>query len=374
MGGRLADGLTVLIEGRQVGTLAETPDGLVAFQYSPEWLESGFSINPYSLPLEERLFIPQWQPFEGLYGAFNDSLPDGWGALLLDRMLAESGIDPAIVSPIERLSVVGASGRGALCYEPDASFSPRMEARNLDELAALCQDVLANKRVDDLDEVYAAGGSSGGARPKAYVEDESGAWLVKFPARIDPEEAGLLEFDYMTCAKECGVAVPEFKLMSSAVCEGYFATRRFDIRDGRRIHMLSASGIVEASHREPSLDYRSLFQISYFLTGSPSEARQLFRLMCFNVFAHNYDDHANNFSWLCEEGSWKLSPAYDLTYSAGFHRGHMTSVLGAGNPTLDDMLALAKEVGLPPRESKAAALEIRDACADLLQRHGLGSG
>ena len=95
--------------------------------------------------------------------------------------------------------------------------------------------------------------------------------------------------------------------------------------------------------------------------------------MCFNVVAHNYDDHANNFSWLCEEGSWKLAPAYNLTYSAGFHRGHMTSVLGAGNPALDDVLALAKEVGLPSREARATALEIRDACADLLQRHGLGS-
>ena len=76
---------------------------------------------------------------------------------------------------------------------------------------------------------------------------------------------------------------------------------------------------------------------------SRAEAEQLFRLMCFNVFSHNYDDHAKNFSWLCDEGECHLAPAYDLTYSAGFHRGHMTSVLGAGNPTLDDVLALANE-------------------------------
>ena len=94
--------------------------------------------------------------------------------------------------------------------------------------------------------------------------------------------------------------------------------------------------------------------------------------MCFNVFSHNYDDHAKNYSWLCDEGEWHLAPAYDLTYSAGFHRGHMTSVLGAGNPTLDDVLALANEAGLPARASRRIALEIRDACGDLLRRYGLG--
>ena len=160
--------------------------------------------------------------------------------------------------------------------------------------------------------------------------------------------------------------MPEFKLFPSKRCSGYFATRRFDVKDGKRVHMLSAAGVVEVSHREPSLDYRSLFQISYFLSHSRADAEQLFKLMCFNVFAHNYDDHANNFSWLCEDGAWRLAPAYDLTYSAGFHRGHMTSVLGAGEPTMEDVLNLAKEVGLSARESERTAKAIRDACGDLL--------
>ena len=90
-----------------------------------------------------------------------------------------------------------------------------------------------------------------------------------------------------------------------------------------RTHKLNALGIVEVSHREPVLDYRSLFQISFFLTGSRAEAEQLFRLMRFNVFARNYEDHANNFTWLCERGEWRLSSVYGLTYSAGFHRGAM---------------------------------------------------
>ena len=371
MPGKPDESLAVLIGDARVGTLAETPDGLVAFQYDSGWLRGGYSINPYSLPLSDELFVPKWHPFDGLFGAFNDSLPDGWGALLLDRMLAEAGIDPALVGPLERLSIVGSNGRGALRYEPEAGFPLKLQSSDLDELAQLCSDILMNKPVADLDAVYAAGGSSGGARPKAYVEDEDGAWLVKFPARMDPLEAGSLEYDYMACASECGIQVPEFKLFPSELCGGYFATKRFDVRDGRRVHMLTASGIVEVSHREPVLNYKSLFQISYFLTGSRAEAEQLFRLMCFNVFARNYDDHANNFTWLCEQGEWKLSPAYDLTYSAGFHRGHMTSVRGSGEPTMDDVLALAKEVGLPAAASKRVALDIRDACGDLLARHGL---
>ncbi len=285
-------------------------------------------------------------------------------------MLAEKGLDPADVSPLQRLSIVGSRGRGALRYVPESGFAAGTWPHDLDQLAALCSSILDEKPVDDLDAVYAAGGSSGGARPKAYVEDD-GSWLVKFPSRIDPPDSGLLEYDYMQCAASCGINVPAFKLFPSKTCSGFFGTKRFDVHHGQRVHMLSASGIVEVSHRVPSLDYQGLFQLSFFLTHSRGEAEQLFRLMCFNVFAHNYDDHASNFSWLCEGGAWRLAPAYDLTYSAGFHRGHMTSVIGVGKPTMADVLALAKEIGLPANASRRIAGDIQEACHDLLVSHDL---
>ena len=147
MPGKPDESLAVLIDDVRVGTLAETPDGLVAFQYDSGWLRGGYSINPYSLPLSDELFVPKWHPFDGLFGAFNDSLPDGWGALLLDRMLAEAGIDPALVGPLERLSIVGSNGRGALRYEPEAGFPLKLQSSDLDELARLCSDILMNKRV-----------------------------------------------------------------------------------------------------------------------------------------------------------------------------------------------------------------------------------
>jgi serine/threonine-protein kinase HipA len=374
---RLADtsgGLEVLLAGRTVGRLARTSHGLVAFQYDRDWLVDGYSINPYSLPLSDEVFVPDWQPFDGLFGAFHDSLPDGWGALLLDRKLRQEGIDPSDVDALDRLAIVGSSGRGALTYRPQAEFSLEGVPADLDELARWCRDILDDRPVEDLDAVYAAGGSSGGARPKAFVQEGEGSWIVKFPSSMDPQGIGRLEYEYALAARACGIRVPEVKLYPSSTCEGFFGTRRFDVtEDGGRRHMLSASAIVEVSHRVPALDYESLFQISSFLTGSQGEAKQLFLLMCFNVFAHNRDDHSNNFTWLCDEGAWSLSPAYDLTYSEGMGRQHATSVLGNGNPGPSELLALAKEVGLSARWAKTAMGEVQDRCVDLLKRLGLRS-
>lgn len=367
-----ANGLSVYIGSRLIGRLAQTASGLVAFQYDESWRETGFSLNPYSLPLTDEVFVPEYEPFGGLFGVFHDSLPDGWGALLLDRMLRREGINPITVTPIMRLAIVGSTGRGALRYEPEADFPRENAGGDLDQLAVWCQEILEDRPVKDLDAAFAAGGSSGGARPKAYVHDDSGHWLVKFPSSMDPEGVGQMEYDYMRCAQDCGIHTPEARLMPSRMCEGYFATRRFDLRDdGPRVHMVSASGIVEVSHRVPALDYESLFQISYFLTGTRREAEQLFRLMCFNVFAHNYDDHSNNFTWLCEEGMWSLAPAYDLTYSAGPGNEHATSVLGNGRPSMDDVLEVAKVVGLPAKRARATARDIQDACHDLLAKYDL---
>ena len=88
--------LTVKYQGRVVGTLAETKSGYGAFQYDKEWLQNGFSISPFSLPLEDRVFVPRSDVFEGLFGVFSDSLPDGWGRLLVDRMLMARSIQPKV--------------------------------------------------------------------------------------------------------------------------------------------------------------------------------------------------------------------------------------------------------------------------------------
>ena len=110
--------LEAFIGERKVGTLALYKGRLVAFEYNEGWLREGFSISPFSLPLQKKVFIPKPDPFDGLFGAFADSLPDGWGRLLVDRMLNREHVDPHEVDMLNRLAIVGDSGMGALTYRP----------------------------------------------------------------------------------------------------------------------------------------------------------------------------------------------------------------------------------------------------------------
>ena len=155
--------LNVHIDGILVGTMAETADRRYAFAYDKQWLKSGYPISPFSLPLEDQVFVPTSRTFHGLWGVFADSLPDAWGQLLVDRMLKRRGIDPAAVSQLERLAIVGASGMGALTYRPAWEMEKESSMEDLDELAASCQRLLNHEDVSDLDTLFRMGGSSGGA-------------------------------------------------------------------------------------------------------------------------------------------------------------------------------------------------------------------
>lgn len=238
----------------------------------------------------------------------------------------------------------------------------------MDELAQASEEIFNGQESADLDEVYAAGGSSAGARPKAHVAIDGREWLVKFPSSIDPLDIGRQEYAYMQVAEECGVDTPETRLFPSRRCSGYFGTRRFDrTADGAGIHMVTASGMLEVSHRIPVLDYRHLFQVTRDITEDQGQLENLFRLMCFNVFAHNQDDHSNNFAWLHDEGGWRLAPAYDLTYSTSFGSEHATTVNGKGNSSMDDLLALSDEAGLPRHWAERVAGDIEARCDVLLR-------
>ena len=158
-----ADKLEVLYDGIRVGTMASYQRYRTAFEYSAEWLRDGFSISPFSLPLEPGVKIAGAVPFDGLFGIFADSLPDGWGRLLVDRMLRKNGEDPAVTGPLARLSIVGESGMGALEYRPVFDMQKQKQTGDLDWLAEECARVLRSEKTEDLDTLFALGGSSGGA-------------------------------------------------------------------------------------------------------------------------------------------------------------------------------------------------------------------
>jgi len=352
--------LNVFYNHRKVGRLAQTPQKLLAFEYDSEWLRDGFSISPFKLPLEKRVFIAPIDPFNGNFGVFNDSLPDGWGKLLIDRMLIKKHIDPFSISTLDRLAIVGSSGMGALEYKPEEPLVGNIEIDDLNTLAREAELIL-NEKYDGrkLEELVKLGGSSGGARPKVLLKINNEDWLIKFRAAQDPKNIGKIEFNYMTAAKTAGLIVPEIKLFEGK----YFGVKRFDRKPGEeKVFMISASGLLDTSHRFPTLDYNSLMSLTLELTRDFREAEKMFRLMCFNVFSHNRDDHSKNFSFLRENNRWMVSPVYDLVYSEGMNGEHATAINGEGkNPTAEHIIAVAKKAGLDIRKAKTIMEEVAAA-------------
>ncbi len=351
-----------------VGTLAKTPDRVFAFEYDSDWLNNGFSISPFSLPLIKKVFIPKYDPFGGLFGVFNDSLPDGWGRLLVDRLFLKNKINPNEIDNLNRLAVVQECGMGALTYKPEHKFESENNISDYDILAQECSKILESQNSENLDELFKLGGSSGGARPKILTSINNEDWIIKFPSSSDPKNIGEKEYQYSLCAKDCGISITETRLFPSKICSGYFGIKRFDRKNGKKVHMVSVSGLLETSHRLPNLDYNILMKLTLELTRNYQDVEQLFRLMCFNVFAHNKDDHSKNFSFLYDDtkNEWHLSPAYDLTYSFSFNGEHATTINGEGkNPTLEDILAIAKNIGLKEKFAKDIATDIQEKCSKL---------
>jgi len=361
--------LQVFYNEKKVGTLALMKNNIVAFEYDNEWINNGFSISPFSLPLKKQVFIPKIDPFDGLYGVFSDSLPDGWGRLLVDRMLNSQNINPREISQIDRLAIVGETGMGALSYKPEYNLLEDKDYQeDYDNLALSCKKILNTEHSADLDNLFRLGGSSGGARPKILTKIDNEDWIIKFPSSLDDNNIGELEYLYSVCAKKCKIDVPETKLFPSKISPGYFGIKRFDrkkLSTGaiRKLHMISVSGLLETSHRIPNLDYNDLMQLTLNLTKSFEEVEKLFRLMCFNVFSHNRDDHSKNFSFIYNEdlNKWELSPAYDLTYSYSINGEHATTINGNGvNPSLNDILKVAEKIGLDKKKAEKIAIEIRE--------------
>ena len=361
--------LQVFYNEKKVGTLALMKNNIVAFEYDNEWINNGFSISPFSLPLKKQVFIPKIDPFDGLYGVFSDSLPDGWGRLLVDRMLNSQNINPREISQIDRLAIVGETGMGALSYKPEYNLLEDKDYKeDYDNLALSCKKILNTEYSADLDKLFKLGGSSGGTRPKILTKIDNEDWIIKFPSSLDDSNIGKLEYLYSVCAKKCKIDIPETKLFPSKISSGYFGIKRFDrkkLSTGaiRKLHVISVSGLLETSHRIPNLDYNDLMQLTLNLTKSFEEVEKLFRLMCFNVFSHNRDDHSKNFSFIYNEdlNKWELSPAYDLTYSYSINGEHATTINGNGvNPGLNDILKVAEKIGLDKKKAEKIAIEIRE--------------
>lgn len=364
-------------EGRRirVGQLARKGRELI-FEYDAAFVTMGLELSPLKLPLRPGVVIGNPALFDGLMGVFDDSLPDGWGRLLIARRAKKAGLEPKQLGPLDLLSLVGARSMGALVYEPEVALEAPTVV-TLSEIEADVEAVLRDAKVKDLDRLIALGGSPQGARPKALVQLSAdgtmtygsakalpgcSAWLVKFRATVDGPHVGTLEQAYARMAAAAGIEVPETRLLCrTAKHPGYFATRRFD-RDGtRKHHMLTLSGLLDSPHTLPSMTYQGLLEATRELTRDEASVAEMFRRACFNVFARNRDDHQRNFAFLMSErGVWRPSPAYDMTLSSGPGGEHATLVGREGaNPGEKDLEEVAASVGL--KRPRAIMSEVRAA-------------
>ena len=275
---------------------------------------------------------------------------------------------------LDRLALVGENGMGALTYEPDYELVTTESINDLDYLSEQCRQVLQTAYAEDLDALYEMAGSSGGARPKILTHLEGKDWMIKFPAHVDRNDIGKLEYDYSLCAKKCGIDMMETKLFPSKECKGYFGTVLFD-RDEKknRIHMATAAALLEADFNAPCMDYHTLMKLTRILTGEKKQdIENMFRRMCFNVFAHNRDDHAKNFTFLYhkETDRWGLSPAYDLTYSNTYFGEHTTSVDGNGaNPGEKELMNVGIKAGMKQKECSEILHFIKSTVAHDLREY-----
>lgn len=397
------DVVEVLHLGERVGALALDPTSrFYAFEYAPAWRRRGIELAPLTMPTTgpARVFVFPLLPeatYRRLPALIADSLPDTFGNALVDAALAAQGVQREQITPLDRLAYLGPRAVGALEFRPARGPRTRVPtAVVISDLVGAARAALAG-RFDSDDETRAAlanliavGTSAGGARAKAVVafnpatgEMRSGQlaapegfqhWLIKFDGVGSDAELGTgaaygrIEYAYSLMAKAAGITMADCRLLEENG-RAHFMTRRFDRTAEGKVHMQTLCAMAELDFNQRAThDYSQYFQTIDRL-GLGHEARaEGFRRMVFNLYAANCDDHTKNLSFLMTaDGSWSLSPAYDVTHAhnpspQAWTVQHQMSVNGRfAGITADDVATVADRHMVPGW--KAIVSDVRDAIA-----------
>lgn len=375
-----------------VGALNWNPQTQVGeFEYTPEFVRTGLEISPVHMPLRaDYIYVFQGldrETFKGLPSILADSLPDDFGNALIDAWLAQQGRSKATFTPVERLLYQGERGMGALEYRPAlATERDKAESIQIDALVRLASEVLSDREsiaerlnahdpsVDDaaLQHLIQIGTSAGGARAKAVIaidgqgEIRSGQvtappgfeyWLLKFDVAkdskllADSQGYGRIEYAYHLMAKAAGINMTECRLLEEGG-RAHFMTKRFDrTAEGEKIHVATLCALDHADFRKPGqYSYAEAFGVMRALRISRDGAEQFYRRMVFNLVARNQDDHTKNTAFMMDtDGTWYLTPAYDVSYSylpgSFWVDTHQMTVNGKRDDfTLDDLMSVASQV------------------------------
>ncbi len=356
-----------------LGRLADDGQTLL-FEYSREALAQGLELSPLHLRLRAQAYGNFPIYLYRLPGLIADSLPDGWGLLLMDRLFRQQGLRHP--GPLDRLAFIGDRAIGALRFVPARDTDAREPDWSLLSLAEESARVLAGEASAALRELALTGGSPQGARPKALVQYDAGTgqvsthpdapgspWLVKFPAQDEHKEICAIEQLYAELARDCGLEVPDSSWFDLSSKLAAFGVARFDRDQGQRIPIHSLAGLLQVDFRLPgATDYTALLRATRLLTRDEREVEKAYARAVFNVLFHNRDDHPKNFAWrLGRDRRWRLAPAFDLTFSEGPMGQHHMDVCGEGAAIeRRHLLRLAAEGGVPLKgadETMARMLE-----------------
>lgn len=364
-----------------LGTLADDGSSLL-FEYSAQALAQGLELSPLRLKLRAETYagFPDFQL--RLPGLVADSLPDGWGLLLMDRLFRQHGLRHS--GPLDRLAFIGDRAMGALRFVPasDAGASP--PDWTLRALAQESARVLAGEADVALQALAVAGGSPQGARPKVLVQydaktgsvstlaDAPGSpWLVKFPAQDEHKEVCAIEQLYAALARDCGLDMPDSAHFDLSRTLAAFGVARFDREGGLRVPVHTLAGLLHADFRLPgSADYTGWLRATRMLTRDEREVLKAYGRAVFNVMFHNRDDHPKNLAWrLGRDRRWRLAPAFDLTFSQGPSGQHHMDVCGeAAAVTRGHLLRLATEGGVAAADAEAQIDRMAEQAGRFLER------
>jgi serine/threonine-protein kinase HipA len=352
-----------------LGTLADNGSQLL-FEYSPEALVQQLELSPHRLKLTGEAYGDFPSHLQRLPGLISDSLPDGWGLLLMDKLFRQAGRHPATLSPLDRLAYVGDRGMGALTFEPSEPLLLNGEDVQLLDMAREAQALVSGHESEALTRLALLGGSPHGARPKVLVfynavthavstQAMPGGtpWLVKFQAQDEHKEACAIEQLYAWLARECGLNMPPTAHFDLDQKLAGFGIERFDLQHGMRVPMHTLAGALHADFRTAgTADYASFLRLTRLFTRHDRSVQEAYERCIFNVLFHNRDDHAKNFSFrLNQARQWELAPCYDLSFNAGPRGEHQMDVLGHGkNITRALMLGLAEKASLTPSWAESA--------------------
>lgn len=360
-----------------LGTLAD--DGkVILFEYTREAIDLQLDLSPLRTPLRQAAYPDKQGDYRHLHdvpGFIYDALPDGWGYRLMHRRMRAKGLDPERLSTLDRLAYLGENTMGALVYQPSQPDLESSKDLTLLELAQEVQAVLQDDTYAVLSEMARAGGSPGGARPKAQVffnpqtqalstqasQVPGGeAWLIKFAGADDAPDSSVVEALFAQLAQACQLGMTNTRLFELPGGHFAFGTQRFDRRGTARVHVHSLAGLLHANFQVPSVSYEDFFQVTRRLTKDQRELVKAVKICAFNVLMNNRDDHAKNLSFLREaDGRWLLAPPYDLTYCTGYQGEHFMDIAGEGlAPARAHVLSAAAKAGLPALVASRALDEV----------------